>query len=139
MDRPGVAKIMVIEDEPDLMWLITHILNAAGFNVVQAYGGEDALRKVKTFKPDLLLTDLAMPRMSGVELIQKVKADPETQHIPIVVVTAYMWDHLAQSAGSVGADGFIAKPFNTAQFLQEVAKYVRLPAKSAAPSATRRV
>jgi two-component system cell cycle response regulator DivK len=125
----GVARIMVIEDDPDLMRLLGHTLTSAGFNVVQAYGGEDALRKVKSHKPDLILTDLAMPKMSGVEVIHHIKSDAETKHIPCVAVTAFMWDHIAQSASQVGCDGFIAKPFSAVRLLQEVAKYVPLPAK----------
>lgn len=122
------AKIMVVEDDPDLMRLISYTLKSAGFHVVHAYGGEDALRKVKIHKPDLILTDLAMPKMSGVEVIHHVKSDQDTKHIPCVAVTAFMWDSIAQSAGQVGCDGFIAKPFNSVRLLQEVAKYVALPA-----------
>ena len=75
-------KIHVIEDDPDLMRLITQMLKSAGFQVVQAYGGEDALRKLKLHRPDLILTDLAMPKMSGVEVIHEVKSDPDTRDIP---------------------------------------------------------
>ena len=129
---------MVIEDDPDLMRLITHILKSAGFQVVQAYGGEDALRKVKHHKPDLILTDLAMPKMSGVEVIEKVKRDPETRLIPCVAVTAFMWDHIAQSAGQAGCDSFIAKPFNSVRLLREVAKYVPVPKQPPHPGASNR-
>jgi CheY-like chemotaxis protein len=133
--EPGVARIMVIEDDPDIMRLLSHTLKSAGFNVIQAYGGEDALRKVKSHKPDLILTDLAMPKMSGVEVIQHVKTDPETKHIFCVAVTAFMWDHIAQSANQVGCDGFVSKPFNAVRLLQEVVKYVPLPGKLPRPAA----
>lgn len=132
------ARIMVIEDDPDLMRLLTHTLKSAGFDVVQAYGGEDALRKMKLHKPDLILTDLAMPKMSGVEVIHHVKRDPETRHIPCVAVTAFMWDHIAQSASQVGCDSFVSKPFNAVRLLQEVTKYVELPRKTARPGAPTR-
>jgi CheY-like chemotaxis protein len=133
--EPGVARIMVIEDDADIMRLLSHTLQAAGFTVVQAYGGEDALRKVKSHKPDLILTDLAMPKMSGVEVIEHVKRDPETKHIPCVAVTAFTWDHLAQSAGQAGCDGFVSKPFNAVRLLQEVAKHLPLPGKLPARAA----
>lgn len=136
METP--ARIMVIEDDPDLMRLITHTLKSAGFNVIQAYGGEDALRKVKLQKPDLILTDLAMPKMSGVEVIAVVKSDPETRDIPVVAVTAFTWDTIAQSASQVGCDSFVSKPFNSVRLLQEVSKYVTLPSRPpAGPGATR--
>ncbi len=116
--------IMIVEDDPDIMHLLTYTLSESGYRVVQAYGGEDALRKVKKARPDLILTDLAMPRMSGVEIIHQIKKDRDTQHIPIVAVTAFMWDGIAQSAGQVGVDGFIAKPFTPKQLLGEVVKYL---------------
>jgi CheY-like chemotaxis protein len=130
----AAARILIIEDEPDLMRLLAHMLKTAGFDVVQGYGGEDALRKIKAHPPDLILTDLAMPKMSGVEIIEKVKSNPETKHIPVLAVTAYMWDAIAQSAGSVGVDGFISKPFTSVRLLQEVAKYVPLPDKGSRAS-----
>jgi len=122
---------MVIEDDPDLMRLISHMLKSAGLEVMPAYGGEDALRKLKLHLPDLILTDLAMPKMSGVEVIEHVKAAPETKHIPCVAVTAFTWDHIAQSARQVGCDSFVSKPFNAVRLLEEVGKYVHVPGKAA--------
>ena len=122
------AKILVVEDDPDIMRILMHTLSATGYQVVPAYGGEDALRKVKAQKPDLVLTDLAMPKISGVEVIATIKKDPETKHIPVIAVTAHVWDVLAQSAGQVGCDGYISKPFNTKQLVQEVQKHLKPPA-----------
>ncbi len=119
------ARILVVEDDPDIMRIITHVLSAVGHQVIPAYGGEDAVRKVKTQKFDLVLTDLAMPKVSGVEVIHIIKGDPETCHIPVLAVTAHVWDGIAQSAGQVGCDGFISKPFNTKQLLQEVQKHLK--------------
>jgi two-component system cell cycle response regulator DivK len=124
--EPDAALILVIEDDPDLMRLMTHTLQSAGFRVIQAYGGEDALRKVKVHKPDLIVTDLAMPKMSGVEVIERVKEDPESEHIPCIAVTAYAWEHLAHCAKAAGCDGFLAKPVSAVRLRQEVAKYVPL-------------
>ncbi|MBX3025413.1 response regulator [bacterium] len=125
----GAAKILVIEDAHDLMRLMVRILESAGFTVIQAYGGEDALRKVRTHHPDLVLTDLAMPLMSGVEVIERIKRTPESASIPCVAVTAFMWDQIASAAGRVGCDGFVGKPFTSATLLAEVAKHVPLPTK----------
>jgi CheY-like chemotaxis protein len=123
----GAARILVVEDAHDLMRLMVRILDSAGFTVIQAYGGEDALRKVRTQHPDLVLTDLAMPVMSGVEVIERIKRDPESASIPCIAVTAYMWDQIATAAGRAGCDGFVGKPFNSAKLLAEIAKHVPLP------------
>jgi CheY-like chemotaxis protein len=125
-------KILVIEDDPDVMRILLRTLTAAGYTVFPAYGGDDALKKVPHVKPDLILTDLAMPNMSGVEVIELLRRNPQTSGLPIVAVTAYVWDGLAQAAGQVGCDGFIAKPFSTKHLLQEVQKY--LPSKELAGS-----
>jgi DNA-binding response OmpR family regulator len=67
-------KVLVVEDDPDIMRILLHTLKAAGYQAIAAYGAEDALCKVKLQKFDLILTDLAMPKVSGVEVIQEVKA-----------------------------------------------------------------
>jgi CheY-like chemotaxis protein len=118
------ARILVVEDEPDIMRIITHALQAAGHQVVPAYGGEDAIRKAQAQRPDLVLTDLAMPKVSGVEVIKAIKEDPATKDIPVIAVTAHVWDGIAQSAGQVGCDAYISKPFNMKQLLQEVEKFL---------------
>jgi CheY-like chemotaxis protein len=133
----GAARILVVEDQHDLMRLIVRILQGAGYTVIEAYGGEDALRKIRLQPPDLVLTDLAMPGMSGVEVIERIKLSPDSASIPCLAVTAYMWDQIAAAAGRVGCDGFIGKPFNAAKLLAEITKHVPLPAKApaAAPRA----
>ncbi len=115
----------MVEDDPDIMRIITHVLSAVGHQVIPAYGGEDAVRKIKAQKIDLVLTDLAMPKVSGVEVIHTIKGDPTMSHIPVLAVTAHVWDGIAQSAGQVGCDGFISKPFNTKQLVQEVQKHLK--------------
>ncbi|HVO28135.1 MAG TPA: response regulator [Candidatus Margulisiibacteriota bacterium] len=121
------AKILIVEDDPDIMRVLQHTLKMAGFQVVLAYGGEDAIRKVALQKPDLVLTDLSMPKVSGVEVIEAIKTDPDTQHIPVVAVTAHVWDGIAQAAGNVGCDGYVSKPFTAKQIVQEVYRHLKLP------------
>jgi len=120
----AMAKILVVEDDPDIMRIMIHTLRAAGHVVVPAYGGEDALRKVKQHRPDLVLTDLAMPKMTGVELIEQIKKDAETKHIPCVAVTAHLWEFLAQSAGDAGCEGYLGKPFTNRQLVEFVNKHL---------------
>jgi len=123
-------RILVVEDDPDILRIMTHTLGAAGYRVVPAYGGEDALRKVRREAFDLVLTDLSMPRMSGVELIETLKRDSETTNIPVIAVTAYWMEGLGDAASDVGCDGHLLKPFRSSDLLQIVAKHLarsRLP------------
>lgn len=123
-------RVLVVDDEPDIVRVIKHMLNGAGYDVVPGYGAEDALRKVRRQPFDLVLTDLAMPGMSGVELIDEIRRDPETADLPIIGVTAYVWDGLGRSAGDLGCDGFVAKPFEPRALLDAVERY--LPAHESA-------
>ena len=107
------------------MTFITHVLTRAGYRVLPAYGGEDAIRKVQRQNFDLVITDLAMPKVSGVEVITAIKSNPQTAHVPILVVTAHVWDGIAKSARQAGCDGCVSKPFTPAQLLQEVRKFVK--------------
>lgn len=106
------ARLLVVDDEPDIVRLLQHWLGAAGYDVVVGYGAEDALRKVRRERFDLLITDLAMPRISGIELIAEVRADPHLADLPIICVTAFVWDELGRSAGDLGCNGFVSKPID---------------------------
>ena len=120
-------KILVVEDDPDLLSIITQTLSSAGYRVLPAYGGEDALRKSQRERFDLILTDLAMPKMSGVELIETLKRNPETAHVPVIAVTAYWMDSFGDAANDVGCDGHLVKPFRSADLLKVVARYLVTP------------
>lgn len=122
------AKILVIDDDASTMMIISSTLKSVGYSVVQAYGGDDAVRKAKAQQPALVLTDLEMPDITGVEIIDRLRADPETQHIPIVAVTSHVWDVIAQSASQVGCDGYLTKPFLPKQLIETVRKFLASPA-----------
>ncbi|GIW41013.1 MAG: hypothetical protein KatS3mg076_1590 [Candidatus Binatia bacterium] len=113
-------RILVVEDDPDIVQIVRQTLERAGYEVVLAYGGDDALRKVDRELPDLVVTDLAMPKMSGVALIKSLRENERTAHLPILAVTAHVWDEIAQAAGRVGCDAFLSKPFTTKQLLEAV-------------------
>jgi CheY-like chemotaxis protein len=122
---PQPVTILIVEDEQDQLTIMTHMLSRAGYRVVPAYGAADAIRKTKTQKIDLVVTDLAMPEVSGVEVVHAVKADPATRHIPVIVVTAHIWDELGQAASQMRPDGFITKPCTAARLLREIDKHLK--------------
>ena len=128
------ATILIVEDQPDQLVLMIHVLTAAGFRVVPAEGGEDGLQKLKKQKIDLVLTDLAMPNVSGVQVIAAVKSDPETRAVPVVVVSGYTWDEIGNAALAAGADCYIGKPFSAERLIREVRKHFRAaPVRAAIP------
>jgi CheY-like chemotaxis protein len=103
----SVLKVLVVDDESNMRFLIRMILEGAGYEVVEAAHGAAALARVKESRPDLVVTDLMMPVMSGRELVERLRADPETASLPIVVVSAN------SSSVATTADAVLGKPFET--------------------------
>lgn len=120
------VRVVCIEDEPDMIDLVTLILGQKGFEVVGANGGVEGLRAVRNERPDLILLDLMMPDLSGWEVYQQLKADPVLREIPVVVVTAK-----AQSIDKVlglhiaKVDDYITKPFGPQELTESVEKLLR--------------
>ncbi len=82
-----MAKILVVDDEPDIVNIVERILKKHGFETIGAYGGEETLNILKKEKPDLILLDIMMPGMDGWETARRIKENPETKDIPIVFLT----------------------------------------------------
>jgi DNA-binding response OmpR family regulator len=105
--------ILVVDDERDLLELVSHNLTRAGYNVITASNGTDALRTARAQRPDLLLLDLMIPGVEGTEVTRRLKADPETASIPIVMLTAKGEETDIIVGLTLGADDYITKPFST--------------------------
>ena len=117
-----MPKILVAEDEPDIRDLIVFILRLiGGYEVVAANNGEEAVQLALKEIPDLILTDVRMPKMSVYEACQRIKAEPTTQHIPVVFLTARGQDQEVQAGIAAGGDEYLLKPFEQAQLLKKVA------------------
>ena len=87
-----MAKILMVEDELLLVSMYKAALEAAGYEVISASGGEMGLEKVKSLKPDLVLLDIMMPQMTGLDVLDQMKKDPETSSIPVVMLTNLTWN-----------------------------------------------
>ena len=116
-----MPKILVAEDEPDIRELITFILRFAGYEVVAVSNGEEAVQAAFKEIPDLILTDVRMPKMSGYEACQRIKAEPKTQHIPVVFLTARGQEQEVQAGLAAGGAEYMLKPFEQPQLLKQVA------------------
>jgi CheY-like chemotaxis protein len=102
----SVVKVLVVDDESNMRFLIRMILESAGYEVVEAAHGAAALDRVKESRPDMMVTDLMMPVMGGRELVARLRADPETASLPIIVVSAN------SSSVATAADARLGKPFD---------------------------
>ena len=118
-------KILVVDDEPDVVELLGRTLKSDGFEVVVAYDGIGALDLASTERPDLILLDIMMPMMSGYEVCMQLKASPETQDIPVICVSsAHSPDARAQALKS-GAATLVTKPFMTAELIAQIRRHLR--------------
>jgi len=116
--------ILVVDDNEQNIKLISFLLLAAGFKVHSAGNAEEALEVLTTLSPQLLLLDLQMPGMSGIELAQQLKAEPGTRDIPIVLLTASAMKGEEQRARDAGCDGYISKPIDTRKFAELIMHYL---------------
>jgi len=123
IDDPDLSqsRVLVMEDNPSNQAVLTRLLNVAGITNIQlAEDGIEGLHKVLSFKPDLIILDITMPRMNGQEVLYHLKATPETKHIPILVQTASDTREMREKAFSAGATDFITKPINPLEFFARV-------------------
>ena len=112
--------VLVVEDDDNILELITYHLKKAGFGVSQTFTGEEALERASVDRPDLILLDLMLPKISGLEVCAKLKGDTATRTIPIIIVSARGADTDVVAGLEAGADGYIIKPFRPPDLLTSV-------------------
>jgi CheY-like chemotaxis protein len=122
-----MAKILVAEDERDIRDLIAFTLQFAGHQVLTANNGEEAVQLTLKEIPDLVLTDVRMPKMTGYEACKLIKADPTTHHIPVVFLSAKGQEAEVQTGLASGADEYLLKPFAPDQLTRKVAEILGRP------------
>lgn len=105
-------KVLIIDDEPDIVETLAHLFrNAGGFAVEKAFDGQAGWEKVRTFRPDVVLLDLVMPNTDGWEFCRKLRGDPETRHLPVVMMTACAGPEIESYAHAEGIHRVLFKPF----------------------------
>jgi CheY-like chemotaxis protein len=117
-----MAKIVIADDERDLRDLVAFTLRFAGHEVITTVNGEEAYQITLRELPDLVLLDVRMPRMTGYEACEQIKAQPNTRNIPVVFLSAKGQESEIQEGMEVGAAEYILKPFSPDQLTERVAK-----------------
>jgi DNA-binding response OmpR family regulator len=120
------AKILVVDDTPKNVKLLADLLTVKGYAVVTAASGHEALAKVEAERPDLVLLDVVMPEMSGYEVCRKIRENPATEILPVVMVTALDPSEERVKGLQAGADDFLTKPINQAELLARVRSLLRI-------------
>jgi CheY-like chemotaxis protein len=117
-----MAHILVAEDERDIRELIKFTLTFAGHKITEASNGEEAVKLAKEVLPDLILTDVRMPKMTGYEACKAIKSEETTKHIPVVILSAKGQDEEIDQGRESGANDYILKPFDPAKLQSRVAE-----------------
>lgn len=115
-----MAHILVVEDERDIRELIQFTLSFAGHQVTQVSNGEEAVRAAQKIKPDLIMMDVRMPKMTGYEACQQIKRIDTTQNIPVVFLSAKGQDHEIAMGIDAGAVDYILKPFTPDDLIRRI-------------------
>lgn len=123
-------KIMIVDDSKTIRSSVEYTLTKEGYEVLTAEDGQDGLEKLKDNssrqeRPEMIITDINMPRMDGIEFIEEVKQDSNFKFIPILVLTTESQDQMKEKGKQAGAAGWLVKPFEPQQLLDVVAKFVK--------------
>jgi len=112
--------IMVVDDNPDIITIVRTILEGKGYSVLSAYSGPELLTQLEGQKPDLIVLDIMMPQMDGLEVLTRLKGAPDTASIPVILLTAKVQYEDVLGGYKLGADYYITKPFTSTQLLNGI-------------------
>jgi two-component system cell cycle response regulator DivK len=118
--------ILVVEDQEDNRRILRDLLGNAGFELIEAESGEDALSAVMTRRPDLILMDIQLPQMDGYEATRRIKSNPEMEEVPVIAVTSYALTGDDTKALAAGCNAYITKPYSPRALLAKVREHLAL-------------
>jgi two-component system cell cycle response regulator DivK len=116
--------VLVVEDQEDNRRILRDLLGNAGFELIEAESGEDALSAVMTRRPDLILMDIQLPEMDGYEATRRIKCNPDMKTVPIIAVTSYALAGDDAKAHAAGCIAYVSKPFSPRALLAKVREYL---------------
>lgn len=117
-------RVLVVDDEPDIVETLRFSLEVEGIECIEAYDGEEALAKAKKERPDLILLDVMLPRMNGYKVARLLKFDESFKAIPIIMLTARAQENDIETGKETGADEYVTKPFDTDELVTLVKGYL---------------
>ena len=120
-------RILVIEDQEDNRRILRDLLTSAGYEVIEAFTGEEGVTMAEASLPDLILMDIQLPGLDGYEATRRIKANRVLRQIPVIVVTSYALSGDEVKAKEAGSDGYVTKPFSPRALLAKIREYLPLP------------
>ena len=116
--------ILVVEDQEDNRRIMRDLLSSVGYEVIEAVTGEEGVAAAETHRPDLILMDIQLPGLDGYEATRQIKANPDLEHIPIIVVTSYALSGDDVKAFEAGCNAYVSKPFSPRELLANIREYL---------------
>lgn len=116
--------ILVVDDEPYMVRLLQHHLEKAGYRMTKATSGNDALTRIRQDKPDLVLMDVMMPQLNGLEVLAKLREEEATRDLPVIIMTANAQRFTRDEAEAAGVTVYLTKPFSPTHLLAEVKRHL---------------
>ncbi len=116
--------ILVVEDQEDNRRIMRDLLTSVGYEVIEAVTGEEGVAAAETHRPDLILMDIQLPGLDGYEATRQIKANPDLEHIPIIVVTSYALSGDDVKAFEAGCNAYVSKPFSPRELLAKIREYL---------------
>jgi DNA-binding response OmpR family regulator len=120
-------RVLIVDDNNDILWVVEIILKRYGFNVMTTLRGEEVLAKTKMFSPQLILLDVFLSGIDGIDVCNTLKSTPETKDIPVIMISAHT--NFKDIKKFCKADDFIAKPFDANELVKKINHYIGTPAK----------
>jgi DNA-binding response OmpR family regulator len=114
------GKVLVVDDEEYIQHILNFSFGAEGYDVVTAADGEEGIKKAKAEKPDIIVLDIMMPKMDGYEACKRLKTDPNTKGIPVILLTAKGREVDRKLGSQAGADDYVVKPFSPGRLIERV-------------------
>jgi two-component system, cell cycle response regulator DivK len=119
-----VTTVLLADDQHELLAVHMEYLSRHGFAVICATDGEEALDRARHGRPDVIVLDHSMPGRRGIDVTRELKADPQTAHIPVLLMTAHAYGAVGRRAREAGCDAFLAKPCGPRRLLEEVRRFL---------------
>jgi len=116
--------ILNVEDNEYNLKIVRQLLNRTSYRLIEAVDGEQGVATAHSELPDLILMDIQLPKLSGLEATRRLRADPKTAHIPIIVITSFALSGDSEKAKDAGASAYLAKPYSPRELLQMIRKLV---------------
>ncbi|GAA3397752.1 MULTISPECIES: response regulator transcription factor [Cryptosporangium] len=116
-----MSTVLIADDDPDILALVTFKVKQAGYTLITATDGAAALAAARETTPDLVVLDVSMPRMSGLEVCRELRADAATAKVPVLLLTARAQEADIEAGFDVGADDYVVKPFSPRELVARIA------------------